>query len=128
MLRVADPFCILSPGCCQSAATTFQFTAATPLLLTAALLLPCSHNLPPLASGHALQIPFTIVFTKLDKKKKGGSPSDENIAAFEEQVGEACGYVPPTIRTSSKSGQGRTELLAHVAQLRDFFNKGRHGM
>ena len=33
-----------------------------------------------------LQIPFTIVFTKLDKRKKGVTPSDDNIAAFE-QVG-----------------------------------------
>ena len=44
------------------------------------------------------------------------------------QVEEACGYLPPTILTSSKSGKGRNELLAHVAQLREFFNKQRHGM
>jgi hypothetical protein len=41
---------------------------------------------------------------------------------------EACGYLPPTILTSSKSGKGRNELLSHVAQLRDFYNKTRHGM
>lgn len=37
-----------------------------------------------------------------------------------------CGYVPPSILTSSKSGQGRGELLAHVAQLREFFTKQNH--
>lgn len=37
-----------------------------------------------------------------------------------------CGYTPPTILTSSKSGQGRSELLAHVAQLREFFTKQNH--
>jgi hypothetical protein len=31
-----------------------------------------------------------VVFTKLDKRKKGGSPSDDNIAAFE-QVGWMVG-------------------------------------
>lgn len=36
--------------------------------------------------------------------------------------------MPPAILTSSKSGKGRNELLAHVAQLRDFFNKSHHGM
>lgn len=44
------------------------------------------------------------------------------------QVEEACGYVPPTILTSSKNGRGRNELLAHVAQLREFYNKQHHGM
>lgn len=34
----------------------------------------------------ASQIPFTVVFTKLDKRKKGGPPAEENIAAFEAQV------------------------------------------
>jgi len=68
------------------------------------------------------------VFTKLDKRKKGAPPAEENIAAFEAAVSEACGYVPPSILTSSKSGRGRNELLAHVAQLREFFNKSHHGM
>ena len=45
-----------------------------------------------------------------------------------QQVAEACGYAPPTVLTSSKSGKGRSELLAHVAQLRELFNKSRHGM
>lgn len=74
------------------------------------------------------QIPFTLVFTKLDKRKKGGPPAEENIAAFEEACVAECGYVPPAILTSSKSGKGRNELLAHVAQLREFFNKTHHGM
>lgn len=74
------------------------------------------------------QIPFTIVFTKLDKRKKGGPAAKDNIAAFEAAVEEACGYAPPSIQTSARSGKGRSELLAHVAQLRDFFNKNNHGM
>jgi hypothetical protein len=45
-----------------------------------------------------------------------------------QQVQDACGYLPPAILTSSKSGKGRNELLAHVAQLRELFNKTHHGM
>ena len=74
------------------------------------------------------QVPFTVVFTKLDKRKKGEPLAEENIAAFEAQVAEVCGYAPPSVLTSSRSGRGRTELLSHVAQLREFFNKTHHGM
>ena len=73
------------------------------------------------------QIPFTLVFTKLDKRKKGTPPAEENIAAFEAAVAEAAGYTPPALLTSSRTGRGRSELLAHVAQLRDFFNRAHHG-
>lgn len=61
------------------------------------------------------------MFTKLDKKKKGAPAAEDNIAAFEAAVAEAAGYAPPSILTSSKSGRGRGELLAHIAQLRDFW-------
>lgn len=114
---------------------------ACPQLDTPSALLPFSvlllvdASIPPMpldvscAAWFAqAEIPFTIVFTKLDKRKKGVSGSEENIAAFEAKVEEACGYLPPTILTSSRSGKGKNELLAHVAQLRDFFNKQRHGM
>lgn len=43
------------------------------------------HAAPPFRP-HPPQIPFTVVFTKLDKRKKGGPPAEENIAAFEAQV------------------------------------------
>lgn len=32
--------------------------------------------------------------------------------------------LPPMLATSSKSGAGKSELLAHIAQLRELFNKG----
>lgn len=103
-------------------------TLVTVLLLVDASIPPMALDIACAAWFADAEIPFTVVFTKLDKRKKGVSPADENIAAFERQVAEACGYVPPSILTSSKSGKGRNELLAHVAQLRDFFNKQNHGM
>lgn len=37
-----------------------------------------------------LQIPYTVVFTKVDKRKKNCPPAEENIAAFQ-QVGSSVG-------------------------------------
>ena len=68
------------------------------------------------------EIPFTIVYTKLDKKKKGCSPSEENIAAFEERLLESFETLPVRIRTSSKAGQGKNELLNYIAQMRALFH------
>ncbi|KAL4437187.1 hypothetical protein ABPG75_004326 [Micractinium tetrahymenae] len=107
---------------------TERETLVTVLLLVDASIPPMALDISCAAWFAEAEVPFTVVFTKLDKRKKGGPPAEENIAAFEAQVEEACGYAPPTILTSSKSGKGRNELLAHVAQLREFFNKQRHGM
>lgn len=107
---------------------TERDTLVTVLLLVDASIPPMPLDVSCAAWFAQAEIPFTIVFTKLDKRKKGVSGSEENIAAFEAKVEEACGYLPPTILTSSRSGKGKNELLAHVAQLRDFFNKQRHGM
>ena len=35
------------------------------------------------------------------------------------------GYAPPMLVTSSRSGKGKGEVLAHIAQLRQLFNKTR---
>lgn len=57
--------------------------------------LVCLGCLPPVPADPAaqaptpFQIPFTVVFTKLDKRKKGSPPAEENIAAFEAAVADA---------------------------------------
>ncbi|KAI7841072.1 hypothetical protein COHA_005300 [Chlorella ohadii] len=101
-------------------------TLVTVLLLVDASIPPMPLDISCAAWFAEAEVPFTVVFTKLDKRKKGTPPAEENIAAFEAAVADACGYMPPSILTSSKSGQGRNELLAHVAQLRDFFTKQNH--
>ncbi|KAL3688836.1 hypothetical protein R1sor_015145 [Riccia sorocarpa] len=71
------------------------------------------------------KIPLTIVFTKCDrrkKKKNGGRPPEENVRDFEKQMQESFDQSPPWIMTSSATGQGKDELLLHIARLRDYWN------
>ena len=68
-----------------------------------------------------LQVPFALVYTKLDKRKKNTPPADENIAAFEEAVVGAWEALPPSVQTSSQTGEGKSELLAMISQLRQLF-------
>ncbi|KAL2621343.1 hypothetical protein R1flu_001548 [Riccia fluitans] len=71
------------------------------------------------------KIPVTVVFTKCDRRKKqknGGKPSEENVRDFEKQLQDSFDQCPPWIMTSSTTGQGKDELLHHVARLRDYWN------
>lgn len=68
------------------------------------------------------EIPFTIVYTKLDKKKKDCPPSEENIAAFEEKLLEHFEELPRSIKTSSKAGLGKNDLLNFIAEMRAEFH------
>ena len=69
------------------------------------------------------EIPFTIVYTKLDKKKKGCPPAEENIREFEERLLEQWESLPVTLRTSSKAGLGKNGVLQHIAQLRALYHQ-----
>ncbi|WIA09569.1 hypothetical protein OEZ85_008961 [Tetradesmus obliquus] len=70
-------------------------------------------------------VPFCIVFTKADKRKKGGSKKQANVTAFKRALLQQCGFtaVPPCISTSASSGDGKQELLAFVAGLRVLFEQ-----
>lgn len=79
---------------------------------------PTSH-LAPLSIP--AQIPYVVVFTKTDKRKKGAPHNEVNTEAFLESL-EASGVpAPPTLRTSTKKAEGRETVLACVAKLRDAF-------
>ena len=59
-----------------------------------------------------LQIPFVIVFTKVDKKK-----SNKNLyfyESFEQSFLEYWNEMPQTFKTSSKTKYGREELLSFI--------------
>lgn len=60
-------------------------------------------------------VPFSIVFTKVDKLSK--SASKKNIAAYCEQLLKDWEELPPVFITSSETGQGRQELLDYIEQL-----------
>jgi len=66
------------------------------------------------------QIPFSIVFTKTDKNKQ--SETDKSINSFKAKLMEFWEDLPPSFRTSSKSGMGRDRLLAYIEEI----NKNYH--
>ncbi|KAK9846476.1 hypothetical protein WJX81_004920 [Elliptochloris bilobata] len=71
------------------------------------------------------QVPFSLVFTKVDKRKKGVPPPQDNMAAFQERLLKDWAYLPGVVATSAISATGRAELLAYIAQLRELFTRER---
>ncbi len=61
------------------------------------------------------ELPFTIVFTKIDKLTANAMAS--NIAAFKARLSQEWDELPTMFVTSSESGKGRDEIL-------DFIMKG----
>ena len=68
-------------------------------------------------------VPFSVVLTKADKRKKAAKapPPEANAAALKKMLSENLpdgGELPPIWATSSATGAGRKELLAYMSQLR----------
>ena len=59
------------------------------------------------------QVPFTIVFTKADKRKKGVPDAKENIQRFREMLSETWNTLPPFFATSAQLKEGREPLLKY---------------
>lgn len=61
------------------------------------------------------EVPFSIVFTKMDKlgKVAGG----RNVAAYKQRLLETWEELPPVFETSSEDGRGREELLDYIEQI-----------
>lgn len=60
-------------------------------------------------------IPFSIVFTKIDKL--GRQAGAEAIEAYKQVLLETWEELPPIFVTSSEDGRGRDELLDYIAQI-----------
>ncbi len=58
-----------------------------------------------------LGIPFTIIFTKADKRKK---PVMENVGLYKEKLLEFWETLPPSFVSSAESGQGKEEILEYL--------------
>ena len=58
------------------------------------------------------EIPFVLVFTKADKSSK--SAVDRNVESYHLAMSEFTGGLPRTMVSSSKKGNGRTEILAFI--------------
>lgn len=66
-----------------------------------------------------VQVPFSLVFTKLDAAKRGGPAPQANIRQLKTALAEEWEALPWCFETSSKTGAGRSELLSFIASLRD---------
>jgi GTP-binding protein len=60
-------------------------------------------------------IPFSIVFTKLDKLTSGAAK--KLIADYCAQLLEQWEELPPVFKTSSSDGRGRYEILDYIEQM-----------
>lgn len=65
------------------------------------------------------QIPFSIVFTKMDKLKR--SEMHAKLKAYEKRLLQTWEELPPRFQTSAETSGGREELLDYVGQLNDSF-------
>jgi GTP-binding protein len=66
-------------------------------------------------------IPFSIVFTKLDKLKN--AEAEANVAKFKEKLLETWEELPPIYLTSSLDKRGRAELLKDIQKMNKDFHK-----
>lgn len=57
-------------------------------------------------------VPFTIIFTKADKSRKGSF--GKSVKAFLNGLGEQWEELPPHFEVSSAKRIGRQEILAHI--------------
>lgn len=60
-------------------------------------------------------IPFSIVFTKLDKQTSNAAK--HQIAAYLETLLERWEELPPVFRTSSEDRRGRNEILDYIEEM-----------
>lgn len=60
-------------------------------------------------------IPFTIVFTKKDKLR--GRTIEDTQSAFEKELRNYWDEIPPMLITSSKTGEGKEDLLQQIEQI-----------
>lgn len=62
-------------------------------------------------------VPFSIVFTKIDKLSK--SKLNENMTAYRDKMLESWDELPPIFLTSSEKKQGREEILNYISEIND---------
>lgn len=71
----------------------------------------------------ANQLPFALVFTKLDKL--GRSEAEKNLEIYKNDLQERWAELPPVFVTSSKTGFGRDEILNYIEQTNMIFRNAR---
>lgn len=61
------------------------------------------------------EVPFALVFTKIDKISKGAL--ERNVGVYKDKLLETWEELPPIFCTSSEKRQGREELLDYIGQI-----------
>lgn len=67
------------------------------------------------------QVPFAIVFTKVDKQSK--SRTESNIRGYIEKMNEQWEELPPYFITSSLTGVGKDDVLSYIESINISLNK-----
>ena len=96
-------------------------TLANVLLLVDASIPPTDIDLNCSSWLAESKVPFSLVFTKTDKRKKGAPKPAQNIAAFKEALLTDWEHLPYSLQTSATTGAGRQELAAYIASLRELY-------
>jgi GTP-binding protein len=65
------------------------------------------------------EVPFSIIFTKIDKPKKGAF--EKNLQLFREALLETWAELPPMFFTSAIRGDGTEEVLDYIASINSQF-------
>ena len=66
-------------------------------------------------------VPFSIVFTKLDKMSS--SAAKRAIEIYCEELSEDWEELPPIFKSSSVDGRGRVDILNYIEQLNSMTEK-----
>lgn len=66
-------------------------------------------------------LPFTIVFTKIDKLP--APKLEANLEHYRAVLGQMYQELPPMLTTSAAKGLGRDELLAHIEQVNQLWRQ-----
>ena len=61
------------------------------------------------------QIPFSIIFTKLDKLS--ASEFSRNLVKLKKELGKTWATIPPVFSTSSTSKHGRESVLNYIEEI-----------
>jgi GTP-binding protein len=61
------------------------------------------------------EIPFSIIFTKIDRISKGRLK--ENVRNYQEKLLEAWEELPPILFSSSEKKEGREEILTYIEDI-----------
>ena len=93
-------------------------TLANVMLLIDASIQPTQVDLECADWLAGSQVPFALIFTKTDKRKKGVATPQENVDAFKQALMEEWEHLPFSMETSALKNVGRQELLSHIASLR----------